>query len=182
MKKMCIPKPLQELFGEEQLLAEIIIVLTLTISVTALLAVVTIELWLTWSPLKIAVFWILFVDMAGGTAANLTEGTDLYYHQRPKLRLIFIATHIQPIILSFTLQGSPTLGIGVYIFSVVCALIVNWLDGKPYQRVTGFALMAVGLVALYLCGRSISSLLICAYMLYMMKLIYSFAVFHHSAA
>ncbi|MHB1454277.1 MAG: hypothetical protein ACYCYM_10050 [Saccharofermentanales bacterium] len=105
MKKIKIPKALHDLLGEEQSRSELIITfIFLGVSFLALI-LGTRQEWVGLRWYKIALLFILILDILGGVTANLSTGTNNYYRANAKRRWIFIAIHIQPFLFACILQS-----------------------------------------------------------------------------
>lgn len=180
MKTIKIPKFFHELLGPEQVIGDLVLVLAFTLGSALVVGYLTYDDWSQLEIYQMAVLGLLYLDIAGGVLANLTRGTDLYYAGLPKARLVFIAIHIQPIILGFLVQGGLTIGMGVWFYTILGALILNHLRKHPVQRTLAGTLMASGLMGLLLAGDGLNPLVIIIYMLYMIKVLFSFSVFHRS--
>lgn len=178
MKKIKIPKFFHELFGKEQLLIEVILVVLFTIVSAVAVGYMTKGYWTTLKWYQMFVLWLLYQDIAGGVIANLSMGTDLHYSHLPKGRLVFISIHVQPLLLGWIVPGDFIISFGVWGFTICSALLVNSMLGKAYQRTVAGTLMTTGLIGLILLGNSLSNIIIIIYMMYMIKVIFSFAVFH----
>lgn len=175
-----IPKFFHELFGSQQRLSELVIVTVFVTLATSLSAIAFAPYYLSLAWYQTAVLWLLFLDIAGGVVANLTWGTDTHYGHHPKARWIFIAVHVQPILLALALglfQGETmVITLGCWGFTILSSAIVNSLRNTPYQRVLGGSLLALGLMALMAFGDALPTMVRIIYALYMIKVIYSFAV------
>lgn len=137
----------------------------------------------------------LIVDIIAGAVANLTEGTNDYYRLRPRNRLIFIAIHIQPVVLHAILfpdQGltafSPEAGYAViiWLYTMLVSLWVNHYNRNEHssktsnsmQRPLSGALMLVGIAYIMTAPAAVPVGLKLVYVLYLYKVAYSFAVDH----
>lgn len=180
MKKIKVPKFFHELFGKEQYAFEVTLVTLFTIVSTGVVGYLTRNDWSEYNVFQIIVLLVLFVDIAGGVIANLTMGTDQHYHDHSKGRLIFIAIHIQPIILALVLSSNLLFAIGLWAYTMISVLIVNKLHGHVYQRSIAGTFLTTGLIGLYLLGSGLSQVVFIIYLMYLIKVIYSFAVHHRN--
>lgn len=175
-----IPKFFHELFGRQQRKSELIIVIVFCALATALSAYAFAPYYTQLLWYQNLVLWLLLLDIVGGVVANLTWGTDNHYNQHPKARWLFIAIHIQPILLALALgllHGTTLLiTLGCWGYTILSSAIINSLRNKPYHRVLGGSFMALGLMALLSFGESLPTMVRIIYALYMIKVIYSFAV------
>ena len=173
-----IPKFLHELFGTQQNRSELVIILLFTIISSVLVAWFTAPFWLTLAWYQRVVLWLLFLDISGGVVANLSEGTNNYYTARPKARWLFIAIHIQPLLLAVVLESPIYVALAVWFYTVICASIINRLRALAFHRILAGALYASAIIGFVLSGVTLPIAITLIYLLYMMKVIYSFAVDH----
>lgn len=179
MKAMIqIPKFLHELFGTQQNRSELILILLFTIFSTLGVAWFTVSYWQTLAWYQNLVLWLLFLDISGGVVANLSEGTNNYYNARPKARWLFIAIHIQPLLLAFVLESPIYVALAVWLYTLISASIVNHLRAMAYHRLLAGALFALAIIGYVLSGVSLPIPITLIYILYMIKVIYSFSVDH----
>ena len=173
-----IPKAFHELFGEEQIKSELII--TLVFSVISFLALIvgTQDEWLGLQWYKIALLFLLMLDILGGEVANLSFGTNQYYLKNPSKRWFFLAIHIQPFLLAWILNSNYMVALLVWIYSIGSSTIINLLQEKTYQRIAAGSLFGFGLIAFFLLNFNLPNVISILYTLYMFKLIFSFAVDH----
>ena len=177
-----IPKFLHELFGTQQNPFELVLIILFTIISTLGVAWFTAPYWLTLAWYQSLVLWLLFLDIAGGVVANLSTGTNNYYNTRPKARWIFIAIHIQPLILAIVLDSPISIALIVWLYTLICASLINSLREKIYHRLLAGALTAVALIGFVSSGVSLPIPITLFYLLYMIKVIYSFSVDHTGKA
>lgn len=173
-----IPKFLHELFGTQQNRCELVLILLFTITSTLLAAWLTAPYWQTLTWYQNLVLWLLFLDISGGVVANLSEGTNNYYNARPKARWLFIAIHIQPLILAFVMESPIYVALAVWLYTLISASIINSLRTMVYHRLLAGALLAMAIIGYVLSGVSLPMPITLIYILYMIKVIYSFSVDH----
>jgi hypothetical protein len=173
-----IPKFLHELFGTQQNRSELVLILLFTITSTLLSAWFSAPYWLTLKWVQSLVLWLLFLDISGGVVANLSEGTNNYYNARPKARWLFIAIHIQPLLLAFVLESPIYVALAVWLYTLISASIINHLRAMVYHRLLASTLLATAIIVYMLSGVSLPIPITLIYILYMMKVIYSFSVDH----
>ncbi|RKD69677.1 hypothetical protein ATL39_3103 [Sinobaca qinghaiensis] len=174
-KPLRIPTFLHELFGKETTKPEAAFILLSSIIIPVLLLSYTYEEWLHLSVLKIILLVVLAVDLSGGVTANVTKSTNDYYQAAKRAGFIFIAVHIQPLILGWLL-GNFLLGLGVWIGSAITALIILNLD-KHIQRTAGMSAALCGITFVMLVPNALV-ILKGLLALYIFKLVFSFAVNH----
>jgi hypothetical protein len=97
-KEVMVPRFLQELHGEKTRVSTIIMVYLTGIVIAGIVVSKLIPYALpAW---QIVLVGILFLDIGGGVAANLSTSTNQYYQFNTRLRPIFILLHIlHPVIL-----------------------------------------------------------------------------------
>lgn len=173
-----IPRSLHELFGEQSNPLDLALTLGFAVLATGMLFWATAAEWAGLAPLGLAVTALLSLDICGGVIANFTAGTNRFYRERPRLRLVFIAVHVQPLLLAFALGGYFIPCLAAWAYTALGALLVNALSGQPAQRVTGAVVMAAGLLGLLLLFGSLPRLLLALLMLFLVKVTFSFAVDH----
>jgi len=173
-----IPKFLHELFGTQQNRCELVLILLFTITSTLGVAWFSASYWQTLTWYQNLVLWLLFLDISGGVVANLSEGTNNYYNARPKARWLFIAIHIQPLILAFVLESPIYVALAVWLYTLISASIINHLRAMVYHRLLAGALLATAIIIYVLSGVTLPMPITLIYTLYMMKVIYSFSVDH----
>ncbi|MDP2814940.1 MAG: hypothetical protein Q8N92_10890 [Erysipelotrichaceae bacterium] len=176
--KIHIPKFLHELFGTQQNRSELVLIILFTITSTLLVAWFTASYWLTLAWYQSLVLWLLFLDITGGVVANLSEGTNDYYNTRPKARWLFIAIHIQPLILAVVLESPIYVALVVWFYTVISASIINRLRSLSFHRLLAGAFFATAIIVYMLSGVTLPIPITLFYLLYMLKVICSFAVDH----
>jgi hypothetical protein len=180
MKTIKIPSSLHEVFGEESTLAELSMILTVSLASTLALFYTAHGEWSTLPNWKIATLFLLIFDVMAGFIANLTLSTNNFYRDRPKTRLVFIALHVQPLLFAFLLGGHFTICLAVWIYTIIAALIVNANQKYAAQKAFAGSLVAVGLVGLQLASNTLPLLLLVSLTFYQLKVAYSFAVDHYA--
>jgi hypothetical protein len=173
-----IPKFLHELFGTQQNRCELVLILLFTIFSTLGVAWFTAPYWQTLTWYQNLVLWLLFLDICGGVVANLSEGTNNYYNARPNARWLFIAIHIQPLLLAVVLESPIQVALAVWLYTLFSASLVNRLRAMVYHRLLAGSLLATAIIIYILSGVSLPIPITLIYILYMMKVIYSFSVDH----
>lgn len=105
MKSIHIPKVLHEVFGKESTIIELTLTLVFAILSTILLLTKTYSEWNGLEIFQIVVILIMAFDISGGVIANFTFLANNQYKENARARLIFIAIHVQPLIMAFILGG-----------------------------------------------------------------------------
>ena len=174
-----IPKFFHEILGETQRPIEILfIILFATVSTT--FAFVFYNDFISSLPLfNQVILLLLTIDITGGVIANLTYGTDEYYSKRKKARLIFIAIHVQPILI-FLLTSLPLwVGFVLWAYTILCAFGLEIFKNHPSQKVfAGFSLF-IGLIILFGFQSLLTPFVTFLMILFLFKVIYSFSVNHY---
>lgn len=123
---------------------------------------------------------LLTIDITGGVIANLTYGTDQYYSERKKARLIFIGIHIQPMLIFLFTNLPLWIGLVLWFYTIFCARVLEYLKNHPSQKVfAGFDLF-IGIVILFALQSSLTPFVTFLMLLFLFKVLYSFSVNHHS--
>jgi hypothetical protein len=179
MKSIHIPTILQEGFGEETTLLELVLILTVsTISTPAVFYVTQAE----WSgiPLwKLIILFVLIFDIFAGFISNLTYSTNAYYQVSRKKQLTLIAIHIQPLIFALIFGGFTMICLLAWMYTIFASLVVVQLGNFPAQKAVAGSLVALGLVGLFLGSNGLPLILLVALAFFQLKLIYSFSVDHY---
>src|SRR5690606_27848812 len=160
MKTIKVPKFLHEVLGKESTPAELMMIFVTSILGTLGLFYFTNAEWNQLPLWKIVLLFLLIFDVLAGFIANLTLSTNNYYKENPKLRLIFIAIHIQPLIFSFLLNDYFYICLIVWIYTLITALSINTLQKYPAQRVLAGCFVMIGLIGLLLYSNPIPNLLL----------------------
>lgn len=180
MKTVKIPSFFRELFGDTQRWFEIIATLCFAVFATAIVLVSTLNMWVELGIIKMSLLILLYLDITGGLIANLSFGTNQYYSVSVKRRLVFIAIHIQPLLLAYIFHDIIWICIGVWGYTIFSTLLVNNFYGHESQRVLGGFMLFSGLIGLFL----IQEIPVVAQILlifFMIKVIFSFGVNHYES-
>ncbi|MCG1008846.1 hypothetical protein J4760_02130 [Salinicoccus sp. ID82-1] len=175
-KTLPVPKLLHELFGRRTTKAELAIVLASCILLSSILLFHTFDEWSELAVWKMILLVILTLDITGGVVANVTKGTNEYYQGSPEARLVFLTIHVQPLILGW-IFGNFSLCAIIWIFTISVAWIITRIEKRDLQRTAGMASALLGLGILTLLSDThfiLNGLLA----LYVLKLVFSFAVDH----
>lgn len=180
MKNIKIPTFLHEVLGKESTLAELLMIFVTSILGTSALFYFTNAEWNQLALWKIVLLFLLIFDVLAGFIANLTLSTNNYYKENQKLRLVFIAIHIQPLIFAFLLNDYFYFCLIVWIYTLITALAVNALQKYPAQRVLAGCFVMIGVISLLLYSNPLPNLLLISLAFFHLKVTYSFAVDHYS--
>ncbi len=175
------PPALHDVFGESPSAREIVAVLAFGLGVAAWLMLglhaghATLPWW------RWAIAALVITDIAAGCVANFTRSTNDFYAARPRKRWVFIAVHGHVLALAAALGADLGLALAVWAYTVAAAAVVNLLAGTTTQSFVAGLLLAVGLVWIPQC-RGLAAPLLVAYSLFVLKVVYAFAVDHHRGA
>lgn len=138
----------------------------------------------SWQNLPLWTVLLLFaltLDILAGCVANFSRATSNFYAVRPKNRLVFIALHVQPLILALLLDTDMLIATGVWLYTIITALIISALNQNRFQLIIAGFLLSLGLMGLvHLIA--FPSLIGSILLLYFVKVAYSFAVNHYATS
>ncbi|MBM7541945.1 hypothetical protein [Amphibacillus cookii] len=174
-----IPKFFHELLGEYQTKSSLVVIGVFVLISSFLMAVLGYDQWKELLFIKQLVTWLLFLDISGGVLANLTKGTDLYYNDNHWRRWVFIAIHVQPIILSWAMDISLHYGMIIYVYTLVCAIFLNLIRNYHFHSLTAGGLTSLGLLIVAYFGQTVPFFALTLFTFYVFKVLFSFSVFHH---
>lgn len=177
MKQVNVPKVLVELFGRQTTLFEV----WLTVVFAGLTS--SLIIGYNFSEFQVLGIWqkivvlALLVDISGGVIANLSFGTNEYYRQKAKRRLIFLLVHVQPLVLMLVYPQYWIICLGTWLFTVLSAYLVTRIKGT-FQSLVAMFFTGLGIVGLFILGKELPQLLLLLLLFYLLKVCYSFAVNH----
>jgi len=177
MKQIRIPSYLHEVLGERQSVASILAVLGFAVLMSAALFFRYPVLYDGLASWRSVLAIVLIVDICAGCIANFTSGTNRYYAERPRLRLVFIAVHVHLVLIALLLGTSLSAAIGVWLYTIICAFVVNACANHSHQVLIGGLLLAAGLGWVPMVYAAEPHMLIVS-LLFMLKVLYSFSVNH----
>lgn len=169
-----MPEFLHEVFGEQQSAVEIISVVIFAVIGSIIIYSLSdfeLPLW------RIVVGFILIADVLAGCIANFSFGTNAFYANRAKNRLVFIAIHIHILLIAWLLTEPLVIAVLVWSYTIVSAFFVNALKGKVIQRFVAANLMCYGIFILLYLSLPTWFLMVCVF--FMIKVLFSFAVDHY---
>ena len=173
MKYFKIPEFLFEVFGEKQSLLEVVCTLSFAFIgswIVYLVAGLELDNW------KSILAFLFIVDVLAGCIANFSYGTNEYYSQRPKNRLIFIAIHVHILVIAWLLSEPLESAMIVWGYTIMSALVVNALKGRQVQCFIAANLMCYGLLLLIYLPLSNWFLMVSVF--FLIKVLFSFSVDH----
>ena len=174
-----IPKFFHEILGETQKKTELMgIILFSLISTTFLFIFYRDTLGLL-PLLNQAILLLLTLDITGGVIANLSFGTDRYYAERKNARLVFIAIHIQPLLMFLFAKLPLWIAFILWGYTIICAFALEKLKKHPSQKVFAGITLFIGLGILFIFETSLTTFDSFLMLLFLFKVLYSFSVNHH---
>jgi hypothetical protein len=174
-----IPESLHDVLGEQQTRPELAMVAAFGMAVTGWILVAGRDLLVEVPLWRAALAGLLILDVAAGSAANLTRGTNRYYALRPRHRLVFIAVHVHLLAIAWLLEAPLAPAAVVWASTMVAALVVNRLSGSSLQTFVGGVGLAVGIVLVVMLTPSMGPPLAAVAALFLMKVAFAFAVDHY---
>ena len=174
-----VPQALHDVLGERTRRLDVALILLAGALVASLFVFRTDMAELAWWRAALAV--ALVADIAAGAVANLTQGTNDYYVERPAHRWGFIAIHVHVLVLAWLLDARMPQAIGLWAFTIASACVVNLQFGRASQPSLAGLLVTVGAAGLLTWQPSGPPALVLVYLLFLFKVVFSFAVDHHAA-
>ena len=174
-----IPKFFNEILGETQKKIELICIILFSLISTIFLFTYYKETLILLPLLNQAILLLLTLDITGGVIANLSFGTDRYYSERKNARLVFIAIHIQSLLIFLFAKLPIWIGIMLWGYTIICALILEKLKNHPSQKVFAGITLFIGLGILFIFETQLTSFISLLMFLFLFKVLYSFSVNHH---
>lgn len=181
MKQVRIPSFLHDVFGEKQHILSILVILLFGGLLTAMLYWMYPEMTFNLPVWRNALALLLIFDIFAGCIANFTVSTSNYYATRKKNRIMFIAIHFHIVLISVLLNTSIGYSIAVWMYTIAGAYIVNSLSGKQSQLFVAGLLLSIGVGCIPLLP-NIPPYMLITYLLFMIKVLFSFAVDHYGKA
>ncbi|HAS75002.1 MAG TPA: hypothetical protein DCS67_12730 [Clostridiales bacterium UBA8960] len=173
-----VPKFLHDIFGEETEAITLFLILFVTVVVMTGLIVAEGQLFTEVGLLKGILGIVLLADIVAGTVANFSSGTSNFYARRPKNRWVFIAVHVQPVVIAWMLGFSLLYAALLWFFVIVATSIVNLLNGHAHQRFIAGALMTLGIFGALVLYKGDSLVMQVMSVFFIIKVVFSFGVDH----
>lgn len=173
-----VPKFFHDILGEETHGYAIGLIAVTTALIMGCLMLLDGEMFVASGTIAGIIAFILLSDIIAGTVANFTKGTNNFYAKRALNRWIFIAIHVQPVIISWLLDFNMTHAITIWLYTILAASVVNICSGKSYQREVAGTLMALGIFLSVVLYEGVSMVALTMGIFFSIKVIYSFAVDH----
>lgn len=181
MNQIRIPSFLHDVFGEKQPLGFLLAILLfgglLTVALYLLFPELTSDLPVWRSGLAL----LLIFDIFSGCIANFSPATSNFYAARAMNRIVFIAIHFHIIVVALLLHSNIGYSIAVWAYTIGGAFVINALIGRQSQRFVAGLLLCVGLGCLPLLPE-IKPYMLITCLLFILKVLYSFAVDHYDQA
>lgn len=127
---------------------------------------------------KAIIAFMLIADILAGCIANFSFGTNAYYSQLPKNRLIFITIHVHIIVIAWLLSLPISDALIVWGYTIASAFLVNALNKKSIQIFIAANLMCYGIFLLIYLSFPTWFLMISIF--FMIKVLFSFSVNHYA--
>jgi hypothetical protein len=181
MKPIRIPSFLHDVFGEKQSVASIASILLFGGLLTVALYAIFPELADDVPVWRTAVALLLIFDICSGCIANFTTSTSNFYAARSTNRIVFIAIHFHIVLVALLLQASIWYSAAVWAYTIAGAFIVNALIGKRQQLFVAGLLLSAGLSWIQMIP-GVPPYMLIACTLFMLKVLFSFAVDHYGKA
>ena len=173
-----MPKFFHDILGEESHVISLFLIAGVTAVIMGWLALTEGDVFIQNGFIKGGIGFLLLMDIIAGTIANFTKGTNDYYAARSANRWVFIAVHIQPILiawlLGFQLQSTAL----IWGFTIMSVSLVNVLKGTRHQRVVAGTLMSLGICLSLILYKDSSMIILLMSVFFVIKVIYSFGVDH----
>ncbi|MEC0236851.1 hypothetical protein P4H71_21255 [Paenibacillus kribbensis] len=181
MKQIRIPSFLHDVFGEKQSIGSIVSILLFGGLLTTVMYLVFPQLTGNLPIWRSALALLLIFDIFSGCIANFTASTSNFYASRKMNRILFIAIHFHIVLVALLINTNIWHSIGVWAYTIAGAFIVNALIGKQAQRFVAGLLLSVGLGAMPLLP-GLQPYMLTTCLLFMLKVLFSFAVDHYGRA
>ncbi|RSL31769.1 hypothetical protein D7Z54_19270 [Salibacterium salarium] len=174
-----IPKFFHEILGEFQTKSTLVVIALFVLISGFAIGILSYDEWKGLPLVKQIITWILFLDISGGIVANLTKGTDIFYDRYPRKRWIFIAIHVQPVILSWSMEISIHYGVMICAYTLISAALLNLIRDYSIHNLLAGSLTGLGLLIAAYLGQEAPFFASTLFIFYIFKVLYSFSVFHH---
>ena len=173
-----IPPFLHDVLGASQTIGEILVIVVFGIGLATLLFFGFPEMTQGLPLWRSAIAYLLVVDIFAGCVANFTYSTSNHYAARNKERLVFIALHVHILIVAWLLGVALLPAFIVWGYTIAAALVVNALKESRFQLFVAGVLLAMGFFVAVL-GIETPKYFLVISLLFMMKVMFSFAVDHY---
>lgn len=179
MRTIQIPTFLHDVFGETQTWIEVVTILVFGIGGSCMIFFQFPEITQNGLSWKVILGFLLIFDILAGCVANFSRGTSEFYASRNKNRIVFLAIHFHILGVAWLLGASIEHSLIIWGYTILSGGIVNYLKGNRFQLFTGGFLMSSGIIMIVSIP-AIPLWFLIVSMLYMVKVMFSFAVDHYS--
>ena len=173
-----IPPFLHDILGESQTIGELLTIAILSAGITTTLFVAFPEISQELPIWRGTLAYLLILDIVAGCVANFTRSTNNHYSSRTKERWIFIAVHVHLLLIEALLGTGIWHAVLVWGYTIMGALAINALHGSCFQLFTAGSLLVLGM-AIAVLSIEIPNYFLLISMLFMVKVLFSFAVDHY---
>lgn len=181
MKQVQIPAFLHDVFGEKQPVLSIVVILLFGALLTTAIYLIFPEMTADLPTWRNALAMLLMFDIFSGCIANFTASTSNFYAARSTNRIVFIAIHVHIVLVAILLNTSIWYSLGVWVYTISGAFIVNAFAGKQSQVLVAGLLLSFGIGCITLLP-NLQPYMLPACILFMLKVLFSFAVDHYGKA
>lgn len=179
MKSIRMPAYLHDVFGESQTIGELAATLFFGVGFATFLFFAFPEMTQGVPFWRSFIAYLLVLDIFAGCIANFTRSTNNYYAVRDKQRLVFIAVHVHILIVAWLLGIGLWNAVIVWGYTVAGAFAVNALKESGFQKFVAGVLLALG-ISIIVLGTVTPGYFLVISLLFMVKVIFAFAVDHYS--
>jgi hypothetical protein len=173
-----MPSYLHDVFGESQSIGELAAILFFGVGGATLLFFAFPEMTQGLPLWRSVIAYLLVLDIFAGCVANFTLSTNNYYAARHRQRLVFIAVHVHILIVAWLLGVGLWNAVIVWAYTVAGAFIVNALKENQFQKFVAGLLLAIGTIVTLL-GTEAPKYFLVISLLFMVKVLFAFAVDHY---
>lgn len=178
-KRIQVPASLHEVFGESQSVGELAATLLFGLGLAVGLFLWFPEMTRDLPLWRSGLAFLVILDVFAGSAANFTRSTNDYYAARGKLRLVFIAIHVHLLVIAWLVGIPMGQAFMAWGYTILGAYVVNAFHGSQYQRFVAGLLLCGG-IAFILMVLDFPRYFLVISLLFLVKILYSFAVDHYS--
>lgn len=178
MRSLQVPASFKEVLGHTQRPWQLAAVFAVGTLVAILLTLEGREVWepLPWWRRLLA--FLLVLDIVAGCLANFTRGTNDFYAASARRRRVFLAVHVHVLLLAWALKQDLAPAAAVWAYTLAGACGVDAVRERDSQLFAAGTWLALGLAWIVVMVPAPPALL-AVYLLFLFKLVFSFAVDHH---
>lgn len=179
--KIRIPSYLHDVFGESQTIGELFAILFFGVEFATLLFFAFPEMTQSLPLWRSIIAYLLVLDISAGCVANFTRSTNDYYAARDKQRLMFIAIHVHLLIVAWLLGIGLWNAVIVWGYTIAGAFVVNAFKNSQFQKFVAGVLLVLG-ISITVLGTEAPKYFLVISLLFMVKVLFAFAVDHYGQA